>query len=252
MKAARATSDAGAPGAQRTIAAGPPREKLRPSDPASLMRRTRSAIRRELWPVAGFSLAINLLALVSSIYLMELFDRVLTSGSYGTLLWLTVLAIGATAVFGFLGSVRRRILIRIGDWLERELGAPAIDATMSLRLAGGGRDGAAATRALADIKAFIANEGVVAFLDAPWAPVFILAIAALHPLLGLYALAAALLLVLLALLNEGLIPAFLTPDGRARSHHRPTEGAASVRTSTGRYQAYFGRNSSTRLEIRAG
>jgi ATP-binding cassette subfamily C exporter for protease/lipase len=233
MKAARATSDGGVLDAQRTNAADPPREKLRPGEPATLMRRTRGAIRRELWPVAGFSLAINLLALVSSIYLMELFDRVLTSGSYGTLLWLTVLAIGATAVFGFLGSVRRRILIRIGDWLERELGAPAIDATMSLRLAGAGRDGAAASRALADIKAFVANEGVVAFLDAPWAPVFILAIAALHPLLGLYALAAALLLVLLALLNEGLTrePADAAALAVRRAQRMAEEAAAVAETA---------------------
>jgi ABC-type protease/lipase transport system fused ATPase/permease subunit len=105
MKAARATSDGGVLDAQRPVAADPPREKLRPGEPATLMRRTRGAIRHELWPVAGFSLAINVLALVSSIYLMELFDRVLTSGSYGTLLWLTVLAIGATAVFGLYRAV---------------------------------------------------------------------------------------------------------------------------------------------------
>ena len=107
MKAARAMSEAGEPDAPRVIAADPPREKLRPGDPATLMRRTRRIVRRELWPVGGLQPAINLLALVSSIYLMELFDRVLTSGSDETLLWLTVLALAATAVFGLLGSVRR-------------------------------------------------------------------------------------------------------------------------------------------------
>ncbi len=63
-----------------------PRERLRPTAPGTLMRRVRKAVGRELLPVTGFSLAVNLLALVSSIYMMELFDRVLTSGSHGTLL----------------------------------------------------------------------------------------------------------------------------------------------------------------------
>lgn len=194
-------ASARARGGEETVAAA---DQLRPADPGRLMRRARKAVLRELLPVAGFSLAINLLALVSSIYLIELFDRVLTSGSHGTLLWLTVLALAATGVLGLLACVRRRILLRVGDWLERELGAPAIDTMVGLRLAGGLRDGALAPRALGDLRAFLASESVVAFLDAPWVPVFILVIAVLHPLLGLYALAAALLLVLLALANEGL------------------------------------------------
>ncbi len=182
-----------------------PRERLRPTVPGTLMLRVRKAVGRELLPVAGFSLAVNLLALVSSIYMMELFDCLLTSGSHGTLLWLTVIAIGATGVLGLLGSVRRRILLRVGDWIERELGAPAIDATVARHLAGGARDGAAASRAHADNKSLLTSESVVAFLDAPWTPVFLLVIALLHPLLGLFALAAALLLLLLALVNEGLM-----------------------------------------------
>ena len=152
---------------------GPERSRLRPEDPAALLRRAKAAVRRELWAVGAFSLFINLLMLVSSIYMMEVFDRVLTSGSRETLFFLTLIALAATAVFGLLGSVRRKLLIRIGDWLERELGGPAIDASDGARLAGGGRDGGAASRALADIKAFFTSESVVAFLDAPWAPVFL-------------------------------------------------------------------------------
>ena len=161
-------------------------------------------MRRELWAVGAFSLFLNLLMLVSSIYMMEVFDRVMSSGSRETLLFLTLIALGATAVFGLLSSVRRKLLSRIGDWLERELGGPAIDATMGARLRGGARDGGAASRALADIKTFFTSESVVAFLDAPWAPVFLAVIGLMHPALGLFALISAVLLLLCALANEAL------------------------------------------------
>lgn len=164
-------------------------------------------MRRELWAIAAFSLFLNLLALVSSIYMMEVFDRVLTSGSRETLLFLTLIAIGATAIFGLLGGVRRKLLIRLGDWLEAEVGGPAIDVSMGARLAGAARDGGAATRALADLKAFFTSESVVAFLDAPWSPVFLLIIGLMHPLLGLFALVTAVLLLLCALVNDVLTKA---------------------------------------------
>ena len=177
---------------------------LRPAAPAALLQGAAAAVRRELWPVAAFSLFINLLTLVSSLYTMQLFDRVLASGSRDTLLLLTLVALGALAVLGLLSGVRRKLLVRVGDWLERELGAPAIDAAVGLRLQRQARERGAAARALADIKQFFASEGVVAFLDAPWTPVFLLAIALLHPLLGLFALVAALLLLACALANEAL------------------------------------------------
>ena len=183
---------------------GPERRRLRPENPRALLRQAKAAVRRELWAVGAFSLFLNLLMLVSSIYMMEVFDRVMSSGSRETLFFLTLIALGATAVFGLLSNVRRKLLTRIGDWLERELGGPAIDATMGGRLRGGERDGWAANRALADIKTFFASESVVAFLDAPWAPVFIAVIGLMHPALGLFALISAVLLLLCALANEAL------------------------------------------------
>jgi PrtD family type I secretion system ABC transporter len=185
-------------------AAAPDRALLRPAAPAALLQGAAAAVRRELWPVAAFSLLINLLALVSSIYTMQLFDRVLASGSRDTLLLLTLIALAALAVMGVLGGVRRKLLARVGDWLERELGAPAIDAALALKLQGQARERGAAARALGDIKQFFASEGVVAFLDAPWTPVFLLVIALLHPLLGLFSLVAAFLLLACALANEAL------------------------------------------------
>jgi ATP-binding cassette, subfamily C, bacterial exporter for protease/lipase len=75
-------------------------------------------------PLAVFSFAANLLLLVSSIYMLQLFDRVLSSGSLDTLLWLTVAAVLATAVYGVLELARRQLLSRTGAWLDTELAAP--------------------------------------------------------------------------------------------------------------------------------
>src|SRR4051812_28125349 len=192
------------PGPRRPAAAQPLRDYLRPPTPASVLRCARAAVRRELGAITAFSLGINLLTLVSSVYMMEVFDRVMSSGSRETLFFLTLIAIAATAVMALLGSVRRKLLTRIGGWLEQEVGGPAIDASVSARLAGSAREGGAATRALADIKAFFVSESVVAFLDVPWAPVFMVVIGCLHPLLGLFALGSALLLGVCALVNEEL------------------------------------------------
>ncbi|MEK0084017.1 type I secretion system permease/ATPase [Benzoatithermus flavus] len=194
------------------------RAVLRPASTTDLLQKAGAAVRRELWSVGAFSLFINLLTLVSSLYSMQLFDRVLSSGSHETLLLLTLVAVAALAVMGLLSGIRRKLLVRIGDWLERELGAPAIDAAVGLKLQGQTRERGAAARALSDIKQFFASEGVVAFLDLPWTPVFLLAIALMHPLLGLFSLAAACLLLACALANEALTRAGSEAAAAAARH----------------------------------
>src|SRR3954453_19630515 len=112
------------PGPCRPAAAQPSRDYLRPPTPASVLRRARAAVRRELGAITAFSLGINLLTLVSSVYMMEVFDRVMSSGSRETLFFLTLIAFGATAVMGLLGSVRRKLLTRIARWRGRGGGGP--------------------------------------------------------------------------------------------------------------------------------
>ena len=75
---------------------------------------------------AGFSLLINLLLLTVPLYTMQVFDRVLASRSRETLLYLTVLALGALLLLGWLELVRARILQRVGTWLERRLAPEAL------------------------------------------------------------------------------------------------------------------------------
>ena len=93
-------------------------------------------IRGQMLPLGLFSLAANLLLLVSSIYMLQVFDRVLSSGSVDTLLWLTVAAVLAIAVYGVLELARRRLLSRAAAWLDAELAGPVIRRGVEVRLAG--------------------------------------------------------------------------------------------------------------------
>lgn len=157
-------------------------------------------LRREGGTLALFSLGANLLLLVGSIYMLQVFDRVLSSGSLDTLFWLTVAAVLATTAYGFLEFARRRMLSLAGDWFEQQLSAPVLRAGIGARLADGG--GAASLADVRDIKGFLAGDAVLAFLDAPFIPIFVLVIWLMHPILGWVALLGAVALFLFALAND--------------------------------------------------
>lgn len=91
-----------------------------------------------LW-VAGFSLLINLLMLTSSLYMMQVYDRVLSSGSLSTLLFLSLLAAGALALLSALDYVRLRALSALGDWMERCLGPAMLERMVDSALIGQGQ-----------------------------------------------------------------------------------------------------------------
>src|SRR5690349_20579627 len=95
-----------------------------------------SRCRRPLFWIAGFSLIINVLMLTSSLYMMQVFDRVIASGSLSTLLFLTIAAAGALGLMAGLDFVRSRILAGLGVWIERRLGAAALERSVEGVLAG--------------------------------------------------------------------------------------------------------------------
>ncbi len=150
-----------------------------------------------------FSLAINILMLTSAFYMFQLFDRVLVSRSVETLLYLTVIALAALATMGVLEMVRARMLVRIGGWLERRLGAPIL--ARSVDAANEGRSSGTQNLAdLAQIRSFLGGPGILALFDVPWIPVYLLAIYLLHPQLGHLALLGAAVLLIVGALNERL------------------------------------------------
>lgn len=147
-----------------------------------------------------FSCLVNLLLLVSILYMLQVYDRVLTTGSFDTLLWLTAGALAAVAIYGLLEHARRLVLSRTGAWVNKELGSPVIQRVMEARMSG--RVAEAGPKDVADLRQVFEGECLLAFLDAPWALVFIAFIWLLHPVLGMLATSGAVILLLLAIDND--------------------------------------------------
>ena len=171
-----------------------------------------------------FSLFINLLLLTTPLYSMQVFDRVLTSRSTETLLVLTLLAAGALLAQLALEIVRGRLLLGAGAKLERLLGPAVLEGTLRQALTPNGAD-AASLGDVAQLRGFLSGGTLTALFDAPWAPLYLGAIALVNPGLGGIAGGGALLLALLAYLNERLTRAPL------RDIHRHARAAGSVADS---------------------
>ncbi|MDP2333886.1 MAG: type I secretion system permease/ATPase [Reyranella sp.] len=148
-------------------------------------------------------LFINLLVLTVPLYMMQIFDRVVVSRSLSSLLWLTVIALGALAVYGIFEMLRSRLLVRLTIWLDEAM-APAV---FERGLEAGLRGHAYASEALRDLTTVrqYLGGGALALLDAPWMPLFLGLIFLLHPVLGLVAVAGGLALVLLAYITEKVL-----------------------------------------------
>jgi PrtD family type I secretion system ABC transporter len=151
--------------------------------------------------VAVFSFFLNLLMLATPLYMLQVFQRVLGSGHSYTLLYLTIITIFALLILGVLFGIRSWILGRISGWLSGALGGRLISASLTSALAGT-PTGSQPLNDLRQIQSFISGTGITAMFDSPWVPVFVAVIWLMHPWLGMLALASAVLLFVLALLNE--------------------------------------------------
>jgi ATP-binding cassette subfamily C protein/ATP-binding cassette subfamily C exporter for protease/lipase/ATP-binding cassette subfamily C protein EexD len=178
----------------------PPNTGRASSDPTELERAV-GACRSAFTVCAVFSLAINLLMLVSPIYMLQVYDRVLTTGRVETLLMLTLIATIALVVMCALDALRTSITIRVGCWLNEQLGPAYLACAVRGRLQGD-LSGAEPLRDISQIQTFIATQGLTAFFDAPWVPIFVALIWILHPMLGLVAVSSAVVLFLLSIVNE--------------------------------------------------
>jgi PrtD family type I secretion system ABC transporter len=176
--------------------------------------------------IAVFSLAINLLTLVAPLYMMQLFDRVLSSRSLDTLVMLTLITCAALAVLSLIDGIRSQILARIGAWLSDLLGPRILGGALHAVLRGDSARAGQGLRDLATLRGFLTGPAITPLMDVPWAPIFLLALFALHPVLGLVGLAGGALLFVLAVANEVLTKRPLQQAGVAsgRTQHR-TEAA---------------------------
>jgi len=161
-----------------------------------------------------FSIFINLLMLVGPIYMLQVYDRVLTSGSIPTLVYLTVVAAFLILIGSLLDFSRSRLLVRLSGMLDGHLGEPVFE-RMVMQRAGATGSEANALRDVDHFRNFLTGPGVLPFFDAPWVPVFIAAVFMLHPWLGLIALVGAILLFLLAWSGEWVTRGLLIEAGEA-------------------------------------
>ena len=185
------------------------------------------ALRGLFISVAAFSCVINLLMLAPSLYMLQVYDRVLASRNETTLWMLSLLLVGLFGLEALLEWVRGLALIRGSAALDLRLGPRVFDAAFDRGLrTGGASSPAQALGDLANLRQFLTGRGLFAFLDAPWTPVFLGVIFLLHPVLGLFSLGAALVLLLLACVNEkftGKLLAQANQEGQGATHYASSQ-----------------------------
>lgn len=180
-----------------------------------------SLTNKYIYFVACLSFFINFAMLTVPLYMLQLYDRVLTTRNIDTLLFLTIAAVFVLIIIGVLELVRSRILVRIGRWLDEQLRAWLMHLTLVT-----GKD-SQIIRDLDEYRSFLAGPALLAILDAPWTPIFIIAVFILHPLLGVVALGGAVILSILAIINELLTRKVLSEaGGHAATANRFADQAA--------------------------
>ncbi|BCJ89622.1 type I secretion protein [Terrihabitans soli] len=145
---------------------------------------------------------VNVLMLTGSIYMLQVYDRVLPSRSVPTLIALTVALLGLYALLGLFDWARQHILARVGTALDEALSAPVVGAI--LRLANRGREsvGTQPSRDLDAVRGFLSSLGPTALFDLPWVPLYLVISFMLHPLIGWTVVIGALILASLTIVTE--------------------------------------------------
>ncbi|WP_122466981.1 type I secretion system permease/ATPase [Brevundimonas lutea] len=158
------------------------------------------ACRWHLLAAAGFSALVNILYLAPTLYMMQVYDRVVPTGGIITLVLVTIVVFLALGTLAGLDVIRTRLLVRAGLRLDQQLAGRTLGRAM-----GSHETSARAGQVMREfdqVRSAIGGQGALAILDAPWTPIYLLFCFLLHPLLGLLTLVGALMLFGLAVLNE--------------------------------------------------
>lgn len=176
-----------------------------------------------------FSVVTNLLMLAFPIYMLQVYDRVLTTAHTDTLLMLTVIVGGALLLMATVDGLRSALTQRIGGWLVQRLGPVYLASCVRAKLHGR----TPSTQPIGDltvIRNFVSTQGLTFFCDAPWVPVYVAIIWLVHPYLGGIALVAAIILFVLSLINERVTRKLLQ-DANASNSLASREADAAVRNA---------------------
>lgn len=176
--------------------------KTNPANTYPELNQMMQKLRGSFLAAGAFSFFLNALMLVPTIYMLQIYDRVLGSRNETTLWMITLLMLALYVLLAGLEWVRSRLLVRAGLRMEEELNERVFTAAFEANLRKSGGDPRQALGDLTNIRQFLTGNGLFAFFDAPWAPIYLAVIFFLHPGLGWFSLVGALILVALTLVTE--------------------------------------------------
>ena len=142
------------------------------------------SFRREFLIVGAFSMLANVLMLTPTLYMLQVYDRVLASQSELTLLMMSLLTLVLFGIMAFAEWMRSRLLVGTGVRLDEQLSTQVFNASFEAHLNQSGTDPKRAFGDLIQIRQFLTGNGVFALFDAPWAPIYMGVLFLLHPWLG--------------------------------------------------------------------
>lgn len=168
----------------------------------SELAKTLFSFRHEFLWVGIFSMIANILMLSPTLYMLQIYDRVLTSQSELTLLFLTIIVILFFCMMAFSEWLRARLLVRAGVKLDQALNTRVFNASFEAYLGQSHKNPTEAFSHLTNIRQFLTGNGIIALFDAPWTPIYILIVFMLHPLLGELSIVFALIQLLMAYIGH--------------------------------------------------
>jgi PrtD family type I secretion system ABC transporter len=211
----------------------------------SPLRDALAANRRLLIVAFGFSAAMSILALTTSFYMLQVYDRVLTSRSVETLGLLTLIAVGALAVFGWLDSLRLRLVQRVSMRTADALGKRVLRAMVATSALSGGAGIRNGLRDLDTVKNFIGSPAINVVLDAPFLIVFLVVLLLLHWVLLVIVIVGGAILIALAWTSQKMTNPALTQsiESQTRTHNFAEDGLrnADVLEGMGMSQTFVDR-----------
>ena len=189
-------------------------KRLGPVDFSASLKAGLKVVKRNLLIVMLFTLASNVLVLAIPLYLFQISDRVLTSRSVDTLIMLTIVIVGAVILQTIFDAIRRLILMRTAVEVAAQLGAPILSAAARAALHSNGRE-YQTLNDLQQLRSFLVSGTLLTLLDAPLAPLFVLAVFLVHPHLGFIVVTTSLILLVITIINQRSTAG---PFGEANTH----------------------------------
>lgn len=150
----------------------------------SELRQVLWTFRREFVMVGLLSMLANVMMLAPTLYMLQVFDRVMVSQSVLTLIALSLLTLGLFGVMGLAEWLRSRMLVQTGVRLDAELGTRVFNASFASHLNQAVTNPARSFSDLVQVRQFITGNGTLAFFDLPWTPIYLAVLFVLHPMLG--------------------------------------------------------------------